>query len=203
MDYETNGSDRISSNYKKTSKATRTTYVTNFCAPLTSAGFQGGVYASKAWLTDFFNMSSLTAYSTWVAQWSSSTSYAYDYDFWQYSDAGSIDGISGAVDCNFWYTDTKLSGGSTNTTALTSSNTTVTLGYSTIPYSGSAKKPSVKVVYSGKTLTSGTDYTVSYSNNKEPGTATVKVTGAGKYSEPCPRPSKLPPSPPPMSPPAV
>lgn len=182
MDYETNGSDRIYSNYKKTSKATRTKYVQNFFSPLTSAGFQGGVYASKAWLTDFFNMSSLTAYSTWVAQWSSSTSYAYDYDFWQYSDAGSIDGISGAVDCNFWYTDTKISGGTTNTTALTSSNTTVTLGYSTIPYSGSAKKPSVKVVYSGKTLTSGTDYTVSYSNNKEPGTATVKVTGAGKYS---------------------
>ena len=180
MDYETSGSDRIYSNYKKTSKATRTQYVTNFCAPLTSAGFQGGVYASKAWLTDFFNMSSLTAYSTWVAQWSTSTSYANSYDFWQYSDAGSVSGISGAVDCDFWYTNTKIS--STSTTALTSSNTTVTLGYSTVPYSGSAKKPSVKVVYGGKTLTSGTDYTVSYSNNKEPGTATVKVTGAGKYS---------------------
>ncbi|MFW2551507.1 hypothetical protein, partial [Klebsiella pneumoniae] len=59
MDYETNSSDRIYSNFKDTSKATRTTYVTNFCSPLVSAGYQGGVYASKAWLTDFFNMSSL------------------------------------------------------------------------------------------------------------------------------------------------
>lgn len=184
MDYETNGSDRIYSNYKKTSKATRTTYVKNFCAPLVSAGYQGGVYASKAWLTDFFNMSDLTAYSTWVAQWSTSTSYANDYDFWQYSDAGDVNGISTAVDCNFWYTDTNLSGSDTvsDATALTSTNTTVTLGYSTIPYSGSAKKPSVEVVYDGTTLVSGTDYTVTYSNNKEPGTATVKVTGIGDYS---------------------
>lgn len=185
MDYETNKADRIYSNYKKTSKATRTTYVKNFCAPLTSAGYQGGIYSSCSLLTDFFNMSSLTDYSTWVAQWNTSTSYAYDYDFWQYGgdkSNGTVDGISGIVDCNFWYTDTKISGTSTSTTALTSSNTTVTLGYSTVPYSGSAKKPSVKVVYNGTTLTSGTDYTVAYSNNKEPGTATVKVTGTGKYS---------------------
>lgn len=184
MDYETNGSDRIYSNYKKTSKATRTTYVKNFCAPLVSAGYQGGIYASKAWLTDFFNMSDLTAYSTWVAQWSTSTSYANNYDFWQYSESGDVNGISTAVDCNFWYTDTNLSGSATvsDATALTSANTTVTLGYTTIPYSGSAKKPSVKVVYNDTTLTSGTDYTVAYSNNKEPGTATVKVTGTGNYS---------------------
>ncbi len=182
MDYETNGSDRIYKNYENTSKSTRTTYVKNFCAPLTSAGFQGGIYASKAWLTDFFNMSDLTAYSTWVAQWSTSTSYANDYDFWQYSDAGDVNGIDTAVDCNFWYTDTNISGSNASTTALTSSNTTVTLGYTTIPYSGSAKKPSVKVVYNDTTLTSGTDYTVAYSNNKEPGTATVKVTGTGNYS---------------------
>ena len=39
---------------------------------------------------------------------------------------------------------------------------------------------SVKVKYNGKTLKSGTDYTVSYSNNKKVGTATVR-TGKGQY----------------------
>ncbi len=38
-------------------------------------------------------------------------------------------------------------------------------------------------VYDGKRLlTAGTDYSVSYKNNKEPGTATVTVTGKGNYN---------------------
>lgn len=176
FDYESN--DRIS----KVTKSTSTKCATTFCSTIKKAGYQGAYYSAKAMLTQYFTLSSLSDYSCWLAHVNTKTDYTGDYDFWQYSFSGNVNGISGAVDCDFWYTDTKISGGTTNTTALTSSNTTVTLGYSTIPYSGSAKKPSVKVVYSGKTLTSGTDYTVSYSNNKEPGTATVKVTGAGKYS---------------------
>ena len=38
------------------------------------------------------------------------------------------------------------------------------------------------VTYNGATLVKGTDYTESYSGNKEPGTATVKITGQGSYS---------------------
>ena len=38
------------------------------------------------------------------------------------------------------------------------------------------------VVLDGATLKEGADYTVAYTNNVEPGTATVTVTGAGKYS---------------------
>ena len=58
-------------------------------------------------------MSKLEEYSTWVAQWSSSTSYAYDYDFWQYSEE-EVNGISSTVDCNFWYTNTKISASSSS-----------------------------------------------------------------------------------------
>ena len=38
------------------------------------------------------------------------------------------------------------------------------------------------VTLDGATLKEGADYTVAYTNNIEPGTATVTVTGAGKYS---------------------
>lgn len=127
MDYETNGSDRIYKCYKNTSKSTRTNFVKTFCSVLENAGFDGGVYASKAWLTDFFSMSSLTAYSSWVAQWASSTSYAYDYDFWQYSDSGDINGISGYVDCNFWYSNEKLSTASVSNSNSSSSSSSATL----------------------------------------------------------------------------
>ena len=49
-------------------------------------------------------------------------------------------------------------------------------------YTGSAIKPSVTVKDGSKKLVSGTDYTVSYSNNVEPGTAKVTVKGKGNYT---------------------
>ena len=49
-------------------------------------------------------------------------------------------------------------------------------------YTGSARTPSVKVVLDGKTLTSGTDYSVAYNNNVNVGTATATVTGKGAYT---------------------
>lgn len=49
-------------------------------------------------------------------------------------------------------------------------------------YTGYALTPSVSVTLNGKTLTKGTDYTVSYSNNTEIGTATVTVSGIGNYT---------------------
>ena len=49
-------------------------------------------------------------------------------------------------------------------------------------YTGSAIKPVPAVKVGGRTLKNETDFTVSYNNNTEPGTATLKVTGKGNYS---------------------
>ena len=53
-------------------------------------------------------------------------------------------------------------------------------------YTGKALKPAVSVTYgyanAMTTLKEGTDYTVTYSNNKNVGTAKVKITGKGNYS---------------------
>ena len=54
---------------------------------------------------------------------------------------------------------------------------TVALSYDSVAYSGSAKKPAVTVKRGDTVLLSGQHYTVSYSDNKEVGTATVTVTG--------------------------
>lgn len=50
------------------------------------------------------------------------------------------------------------------------------------PYTGKAIKPSPKVTYMGEVLVRDTDYTLSYQNNKKAGTATVIVSGMGKYT---------------------
>ena len=55
-------------------------------------------------------------------------------------------------------------------------------GISTKAFTGKNITQSITVKYNGKTLKNGTDYTVSYSNNKKIGTATVKITGKGSYT---------------------
>lgn len=60
--------------------------------------------------------------------------------------------------------------------------TNATLSYTAShTYTGKAIKPKVTVKLKKKTL-SASDYTVSYKNNVNPGTATVTVKGKGKYS---------------------
>ncbi len=63
----------------------------------------------------------------------------------------------------------------------TATNVTVT-GISNATYTGSAiTQPNLVVKVGTKTLTLGTDYTVSYSNNTAAGTATLTITGKGSY----------------------
>ncbi|WP_278944153.1 fibronectin type III domain-containing protein [Ruminococcus bicirculans (ex Wegman et al. 2014)] len=55
-------------------------------------------------------------------------------------------------------------------------------GISTKAFTGKNITQSITVKYNGKALKNGTDYTVSYSNNKKIGTATVKIAGKGSYT---------------------
>ena len=49
------------------------------------------------------------------------------------------------------------------------------------PYIGSAIKPTFTVTFNGATLTKDTDYSISYYNNRNAGTAKITVSGIGKY----------------------
>ncbi len=62
------------------------------------------------------------------------------------------------------------------------SSLTATLSTEKYTYNGSAKKPEVTLRNGTKKLVEGTDYTVTYSNNINAGTAKVTVTGKGNYS---------------------
>ncbi len=62
------------------------------------------------------------------------------------------------------------------------SDCNISLSKSEYTYDGKAKEPVVTVAFRDKTLVSGTDYEVSYSNNKNVGTAIVTITGKGNYT---------------------
>ena len=66
--------------------------------------------------------------------------------------------------------------------AIDISKCSVASGSLSYGYSGKAYTPAVIVKHNGVTLTQDTDYTVKYQNNKNPGIATITVTGIGIYT---------------------
>ena len=64
------------------------------------------------------------------------------------------------------------------------SSAEITLDETSYTYDGTAKTPAVKVRFDGM-LKEGLDYTVSYANNIDAGTATVTVTGIGIFKGTC------------------
>ena len=95
-----------------------------------------------------------------------------------------------------WYTDPvggiKISGSQKITKAVTYyahwtamvsvSSCDINITSSSYNYTGGSIKPEPTVTCSGKKITKGTDYNVSYSNNIKVGTATITITGKGKYT---------------------
>ncbi len=67
--------------------------------------------------------------------------------------------------------------------AVSISSATVSLPKTSYTYTGSAIKPTPTVKVGSTTLTPGTDYTVSYKDNTNAGTATVTITGKGNYKD--------------------
>ena len=61
------------------------------------------------------------------------------------------------------------------------SDAIITLSPETFVYDGTAKEPTVTVVLDEKTLIQGTEYTVTYEDNINVGTAKAIITGVGKY----------------------
>ena len=59
----------------------------------------------------------------------------------------------------------------------------VALQYNTTVFNGSSKEPTVTVSLDGNTLVKDTDYTVTYTNNTNVGTATVTIVGANNYTD--------------------
>lgn len=83
----------------------RTDIALAFCKTMKDNGFYAGVYANKYWLTELIKSEELYDYTIWVAQYNNTCTYAGNYDMWQYTETGKIDGIDGFVDLNVCYCD--------------------------------------------------------------------------------------------------
>ena len=73
-----------------------------FCRAAEASGFQTMIYSNLVWQIFIYDMSALSDYPVWYAGYDALPRTPYDFDFWQYTETGKIDGIAGDVDINIW-----------------------------------------------------------------------------------------------------
>ncbi len=87
-----------------------------------------------------------------------------------------------------WFTSQEINDGRLGTADIYTKEapkksiaSTVIPNIENVTYTGSEIKPTLHITDGNYALQEGVDYTLSYENNINPGTATVKITGIGKY----------------------
>ncbi len=182
MDYEYASDAKDGGRVKtaKLSKEQATTICMAFCNRIAEAGYTPMVYANKSMLEDQLNAADLTnsGYRIWLAHYTDATTYAGNFDFWQYSSVGKVNGINGNVDMNFYYSQLGDS-------FLQAPNSINAVSVTPIPnqsYTGKALTPGITLTHQGQSLQKNVDYTLEYKNNKKLGTATITIKGKGSFS---------------------
>lgn len=75
-----------------------------FCSAIEAGGYQAGIYANKYYLqNELFTEELEQKYAIWLANYTAQTSYTGEYQIWQYSENGIVNGINHAVDMNVSY----------------------------------------------------------------------------------------------------
>lgn len=75
-----------------------------FLNTVAQRGYVPCLYANKSFLENRVNASQIAQIAKiWLAHYNTVTGYAGDYEYWQFTSDGKVDGISGRVDMNVWY----------------------------------------------------------------------------------------------------
>ena len=74
-----------------------------FCEKVTEAGYEPMVYLNQSQGMLEYDMSEIDSYGLWYAQYGDEPGFYYDFDIWQYSEEGQVDGIEGNVDLNLCF----------------------------------------------------------------------------------------------------
>lgn len=82
---------------------TRTDVCRAFCKTIENAGLEAGVYSSRYWYYNNINVAELEDYHIWLAEYRDTPLYRGNYEMWQYTSDGSVNGIEGRVDLDIRY----------------------------------------------------------------------------------------------------
>jgi len=72
---------------------------------LRDAGYYAAIYSGKYFAETYLDLTKLSDYDMWIAQYNDTCTFTGEYTMWQYSDSGEVNGISGPVDTDYCYVD--------------------------------------------------------------------------------------------------
>ena len=81
----------------------RTDGIVGFCETIKAAGYTPMIYASRNMFAQCLDMDRLGDYELWLAHYANVPNFPYKYTGWQYTESGTVDGISGDVDLDLWF----------------------------------------------------------------------------------------------------
>ena len=95
------------SRQKKLNNKQRTDICKAFCDKIYEAGYETGIYSCQYYFESLLNTKELSKYNIWVAAYGikSKPTTSFEYQMWQCSETGSVNGIKGDVDINYVYYD--------------------------------------------------------------------------------------------------
>lgn len=86
-------------------KETVTACTLAFCKAVEMAGYDAMVYANTDQIRRLLDMEKIQEYPLWLAKYNLNQEFPCKADLWQYTQEGSLPGISGKVDINLLFTD--------------------------------------------------------------------------------------------------
>ena len=81
-------------------KEERTKIAKTFCDAIEEAGYEAMIYGNMQTFLMMLDLTELKDIKKWFAYYNLPHYYPYEFDIWQYTDSGSVDGITGVVDMN-------------------------------------------------------------------------------------------------------
>ncbi len=69
-----------------------------FCEQINAAGYDAMIYSNMMWEAFEYDMTTLSAYPIWYADYEALPQSPYNFAYWQYSQTGRVEGINGNVD---------------------------------------------------------------------------------------------------------
>ena len=73
-----------------------------FCDYVKARGYKTAIYSNLVWEDYYFDMAKLNDYEIWYADYEKFPQTPYHFTYWQFTEAGIVDGIEGNVDLNVW-----------------------------------------------------------------------------------------------------
>lgn len=83
----------------------RTDIAVAFCETVREAGYTPMLYCNIRWYMEELDLTRLTEYDKWFAQYFNRPFFPYAFQMWQYTNNGRVDGITGPVDLNISFKD--------------------------------------------------------------------------------------------------